>query len=312
MSFEGASDIKPSEGSTEVQEKQGDAGQLPNEIGGKNDAEKLPGEIGGENDAGQLPNEIGGENDVQENTELKTENMEAKSTKGLEGTNETDDNGNIYVKDGQLQPNITYELNGSIYTTDDKGRIVCCESKPQRSQENSRDNDAQRQAGGTDRRPDDQGGHIVARDLNGDGGSGNLVAMDSRINQSDYKRMENDIKTTLDEGKEVTVKTEITYSDNSERPDRITTTVTVDGKTTIYKYDNNLEDSLMNDIPVSGKKDVQSGLNDTGGKISSIKEEYDEKGNLVKTSVCITYTDADGNNKRIKVIVDNVKGGINE
>ena len=34
-----------------------------------------------------------------------------------------------------------------------------------------------------DRRPSDQGGHIVGRDLNGDGGAGNLVAMDYRINQ---------------------------------------------------------------------------------------------------------------------------------
>ena len=53
--------------------------------------------------------------------------------------------------------------------------------KPYLSPENLRDNDAQTQAGGMDRKPGDQGGHIIGRDLNGDGGAGNLVAMDSRI-----------------------------------------------------------------------------------------------------------------------------------
>ena len=129
-----------------------------------------------------------------------------------EVTYKTDDNGNVYSIDGKLQPNTTYELNGNIYTTDENGRIIRCEAKPVRSPENPRDNEAQRQAGGEDRRPNDQGGHIVGRDMNGDGGIGNLVAMDSKINQSDYKRMENDIKTALDEGKEVTTKTEMTYS----------------------------------------------------------------------------------------------------
>ena len=117
----------------------------------------------------------------------------------------TDDNGDIYCIDGKLQPNATYELNGNIYTTDDNERIISCEARPIRSPENPRENEAQLQAGGADRRPNDQGGHIVGRDMNGDSGIGNLVAMDSKINQSDYKRMENDIKSTLDEGKDVLI-----------------------------------------------------------------------------------------------------------
>lgn len=216
-----------------------------------------------------------------------------------------DDNGNIFSTDGKLKPNDTYELNGNIYTTDDKGRIISCEAKPVRSPENPRDNEAQRQAGGDDRRPDDQGGHIVGRDMNGDGGIGNLVAMDSKINQSDYKRMENDIKTALDEGKEVTTKTEITYSGDSERPDKITVTVTADGKDTVYKFDNNLDGSLRNDVPENGKETVQDRLDETGGEVSSIKEEYDEDGNLVETTVYITYKGEDGTNYRTSVVIEN-------
>jgi len=224
---------------------------------------------------------------------------------------ETDDKGNIYVKDGKLTPNTTYKLNDSVYTTDDKGRIVLCISNPKRSPENSRDNDAQRETGGKDRQPDDQGGHIVGRDLNGYGGDGNLVAMNSKINQSDYKKMENDIKDALDEGKDVTTKTEITYDGDSERPDKITVTVTIDGKDTVYKFDNNIDGSLMDDIPENGKGLVESVLDENGGEVSSIKEEYDEDGNLKQTTVNITYTGEDGSTYRTKVVIDNKTGGEN-
>lgn len=216
-----------------------------------------------------------------------------------------DSNGSLYRVGDQLLPNSTYELNGNIYTTDEIGRIISCEAKPVRSPENPRDNEAQRQAGGKDRRPNDQGGHIVGRDMNGDGGLGNLVAMDSKINQSDYKRMENDIKAALDEGKEVTTKTEMTYSGDSERPDKITVTVTTDGKDTVYEFDNNLDGSLDNEI--SEKSPSAKAIIDEhpGAHVSSVKREYDENGNLIKTTAYITWTDEDGNNRRSPIIVPN-------
>ena len=217
----------------------------------------------------------------------------------------TDDNGNIYSIDKKLKPDTTYKLNGNIYITDENGRIIICYAKPVRSPENPRDNEAQRQAGGEYRRSNDQGGHIVSRDMNGDGGIGNLVAMDSKINQSDYKRMENDIKSILDEGKEVTTKIKMTYSGDSERPDKITATVTADGKETVYKFDNNLDGSLRDEIQENGREIVQNRLNETGGEISSIKEEYDENGNLVETTVYITYNGEDGTNYRTSVVIEN-------
>lgn len=240
--------------------------------------------------------------------EYKTEDGELlpNNTFVLDGiTYKTDDNGEIYCVDGKLKPNTTYELNGNVYTTDEKGRIIRCEAKPTSSPENPRDNDAQRKAGYEDRKPNDQGGHIIGRDMNGDGGIGNLIAMDSKINQSDYKRMENDIKAALADGKEVTTKTEITYSDDSDRPDKITVTTTVDGKKTVYKFDNNIDGSLRNEVPENGKEVVKSRLEETGGEISSIKEEYDENGNLVQTTVYITYKGEDGNNYRTSVVIEN-------
>lgn len=251
-----------------------------------------------------IPDELCDDNGNQYHT--KDRGLITNNTYVLnEVTHKTDDNGNVYSIDGKLQSSTTYELNGNVYTTDENGRIISCEAKPVRSPENPRDNEAQRQAGGENRRPNDQGGHIVGRDMNGDGGIGNLVAMDSKINQSDYKHMENNIKSALDEGKEVTTKTEMTYSGDSERPDKITVTVTNDGKDTVYKFDNNLDGSLRDGVPENGKETVQDRLDETDGEISSIKEEYDETSNLVETTVYITYKDKTGINYRTSVIIEN-------
>lgn len=236
------------------------------------------------------------------------------NTYELSGTvYKTDDCGEIYSSDGKLYPNDTYELNGNVYETDENGRIIVVQAEPTLAPENPRDNDAQKNAGGKDRQEGDQGGHIVGRDMGGDGGEGNLVAMDSKINQSDYKRMENDIKRALTDEKDVAMYTEISYSGDSERPDIIEVSVTVDGKEIVYKYDNNLNGALRARIEQTGGKDAteatQSVLDETDGEVSSIKEEYDEDGSLVKVTVNITYISEDGKTQRTKVVIDNPRGG---
>lgn len=236
---------------------------------------------------------------------------------GAEGdeTNNTklDDNGKPYMVNGELLPNNTYELNGNVYETDDQGRIITCNGIPQIMPENPRDNKAQQESGGEDRRDGDQGGHIIGRDMGGDSGAGNLVPMDGRLNQSDFKRMENEIKKALADGKDVTTKTDFTYSGDSKRPDKITVTVTIDGKVTVYTFDNNLDGSLMEKVAETCSEtdveNVQSVLDETGGEVSSIKEEYDSDGNLVKTTVTITYSGEDGKTYRTTVVIDHTGGG---
>lgn len=230
--------------------------------------------------------------------------IDLSSIGSCESITKTDDTGTIYFSNGTLEAGTTYELNGNTYTTDAHGRIIYCEATPERSPENPRDVNAQLHAGGEDRRPSDQGGHIVGRDLNGDGGVGNLVAMDSRINQSDYKRMENDIKNSLDDGKDVSLTADIYYPDDLKRPDIITITTTTDGVKTIYKFDNNLDGRLTNEVPENGKDVVNEEICSTNGVISSFKEEYDKSGNLSETTVNITYTDDNGMNYRTKVYID--------
>lgn len=238
------------------------------------------------------------------------------NTYKIDGTvYKTDDGGDIYSADGKLYPNDTYELNGNAYTTDENGRIVVVHAKPTLTPENARDGDAQKNAGGNDRRKGDHGGHIVGCDMGGDGGEGNLVAMDSKINQSDYKRMENDIKRTLADGKDVTTHTEISYSGDSERPDIVKVTVTKNGKETVYTFDNDIDGALRERVNEVGGKDaaetVQSKLDETGGEISSIKEEFDENGKLIKVTANVTYTEENGKAQRTKVVIDNPVGGDN-
>lgn len=215
-----------------------------------------------------------------------------------------DDNGNVYLENGKRLPNFEYVLNGNIYKTDEMGRITNVYAKPQLTPENTRDLSAQRDAGGEYRREGDAGGHIVGRDLGGDDGLGNIVAMDSRINGSDYKKKENNEKAALKDGKDVTTNTKLYYSGESERPDRIDATVTIDGNKTVYKFDNNIDGSLMSEVPEFGKKDVQNSLDTFGGNISSIKEEYNSNGELEKTTVTVTYTDENGKNQRDYVTID--------
>lgn len=231
----------------------------------------------------------------------------------LEGkTYKTDDNGNVYMVNNKRLPNTKYDLNGNNYTTDENCRIVNCKATPHRTPENLRDNDAQKRAGGEDRHDNDQGGHIVSRDLGGDSGDGNLVAMDSRINQSDYKRMENTIKGALDNGKAVTTETDFTYSGDSNRPDKIKVTETVDHRDTVYIFDNNLDGSLIDEVPEDGKEAVLDELSETGGVISSEKKEYDENETLISTTVTITYIGEDGANHRTEVVIDHTQGDANQ
>lgn len=223
-----------------------------------------------------------------------------------------DDTGKVYMEEVKLLPQMTYVLNGNIYKTDEKGRIISCDFVPKHTPENTRDNDAQGSAGGIDRKSGDQGGHIVGRDLGGDGGLGNLVSMDSRINQSDYKKMENDIKNRCDSGENVAVNVKLEYSAASERPDKIIATVTSDTKNIVYTFDNNLDGSLIEKLKKTCEKSdietVKSVLNDTNGQISSIKEEYNLEGTLEKTSISITYIGEDGKNYRRPVVINNGGG----
>lgn len=98
--------------------------------------------------------------------------------------------------------NVSYERNGYQYEKDRNGNIV--EAKGElRLEESVRNKTAQRLAGGENRLPTDDGGHLVANRFGGSGELDNLVAMDRTLNRGEWKVMENSWERALVEGNDV-------------------------------------------------------------------------------------------------------------
>lgn len=147
-----------------------------------------------------------------------------------------DDNGKPYMKNGELLPNTSYELNGNKYETDSEGRKIRIEATAEinntpRPSLNSRKVEGLEHG--------DDKGHIIAHVLGGSDTEGNLVAMDAKLNRGEYKSMELSAKRALEDGKEVKMTVEIEYEGDSKRPKSFTVTLEIDGEFTVKKFLNN-------------------------------------------------------------------------
>lgn len=217
-----------------------------------------------------------------------------------------DNNGDIYAINGDLMANSKYELNGVSYMTDELGRPIYIEaSNLQISPDNIRDSSAQRYVGGIDRRPTDHGGHLISREFGGDSGIGNLVAMDSRINQSDYRQMENFVGNLIENDTLKSHKIDINYSGLSNRPDSIFVEIQCENNELFqYKFNNNMDQSFKGLVSDNAKEMVNTIFEDKqDGLISSIRNHYDSSGNLSDEQYNITYND-EGITKRTMVKVN--------
>lgn len=194
-----------------------------------------------------------------------------------------------------LDPDIEYTRNDNTYKTDEEGRIIDCDSKPQYTEDGHRNTKEQKEAGGEDRQEDDDGGHIVARVLGGSEGEENLVPMRRTVNRGDYKRMENEISKALQEGKDVQLHVELEYEDDSKRPSKMRAEYTIDHKTVVCEFDNvqdstDLLDSLKNKISDEDYDRLSNTIRDMREdgcevSITSVKVEYDENGQTSKVTV---------------------------
>ncbi|MDU4961561.1 MAG: hemagglutinin repeat-containing protein [Sporomusaceae bacterium] len=141
--------------------------------------------------------------------------------------------GDQYAKVGNrkvLKPDVEYvDSNGYKFTTDGNGRISSAEAKLELGKAD-RNPYAQRTVGGEDRLLTDDGGHLIASIFKGSGEIDNLVPMNSTLNRSEYKSLENTWKKALEEGKIVNVKIEPIYQGNSLRPAKFKVDYTIDGK----------------------------------------------------------------------------------
>ncbi len=127
----------------------------------------------------------------------------------------------------QLKENIIYESKGYYYQTDELGRIKAAQGEL-RLEDGVRNKGDQLKAGGDDRLPSDHGGHLIARIFGGSGELDNLVAMDAIVNNSRYRKIENQWKKALQEGKEVNVTIDIVYDGANKRPKKFNVKFVID------------------------------------------------------------------------------------
>lgn len=140
-------------------------------------------------------------------------------------------------------PNTHYNVDDRFqYTTDDQRRVGHAEMTYDHGAEpGDRNGHQQRIAGGPDRLPGDQGGHIFGTQFGGPGEAINITAMRDTLNQvgaRDYYNLEMQWRQLAEQG-QVQVKVDIAYPGDSMRPESYTVETYVDGKlNSTYHFDN--------------------------------------------------------------------------
>lgn len=246
---------------------------------------------------------------TEEETPAKAE------TDGVENdTIEKDDNGNDYMKNGELLPNNEYTINeNNTYKTDEQSRITSYDSKPKYTTEGSRDLTEQKEIGGDERKSDDDGGHLVAKVLGGSEGKENLVPMRKTVNRGDYKKMENEIAAACKENKDVSLHGVVEYNGDSQRPSIIRTEYQIDSKKIVSQFDNKENSTELLDILKDkiGEQDYNNlcdeieDMKSDGCEVSitSVKTEYDTNG--AETKVTVGMLDESTSEKTYKIYYPN-------
>lgn len=151
-----------------------------------------------------------------------------------------DDNGNVFRIGNELLPNNTYEKNGYKYETDKRSRIITAEGVLQQKNHEGRRliEDSMNDIGKGDQKPTDDRGHLIGDWFNGSPGLENLVPQDAVVNRGEVKALESSLANEVKKDKEVYLKVEPHYSDNTRRPDSFTYTYTIDGETSVKIFRN--------------------------------------------------------------------------
>ncbi len=141
----------------------------------------------------------------------------------------------------ELEPSKIYKVNDYSYFTDETGRVnkVSGELKLE-----AKDRNIYQQRKSVEIKDgikgEDQGGHIIARIFNGPGEQINYVPQTAKLNNGEWKSMENSWKKSLSEGKKIEVDIQIIYdSDKStKRPLGFFVEYKIDGieQSPIYHY----------------------------------------------------------------------------
>lgn len=119
--------------------------------------------------------------------------------------------------------------NGYKYDLDDKGRVLKVGGNLKLNKSQARNQNAQRNAGGKDRLPDDQGGHFIGRRFEGPKDEVNHFAQNGNFNNSSYRKLENSWERMLKDKKDVRIEITPKYTGDSLRPDTLKVKQWIDG-----------------------------------------------------------------------------------
>ena len=127
------------------------------------------------------------------------------------------------------EPNTRYIVDGNkIYDTDHLGRVVRVEATLKLDTLDR--NTYQQLKAGKQGIDGDEGGHLIASILNGSGEKINLLPMNSNLNRSLWKKLENGWAKSLQEGKTVKVKIEPVYQGTDIRPESFDVLYSIDNR----------------------------------------------------------------------------------
>ena len=137
----------------------------------------------------------------------------------------------------QRIPNGAAQAKGYDYRFDELGRVSNTRGELT-LKDGTRNPGAQRDAGGADRLPSDDGGHIVGNRFYPPTEEFNLFAQDRSFNRGVYNQLEKEWAGALGQGKSVKVEWQFKYSGSSVRPDRLTVTYYIDGQRFVRPFSN--------------------------------------------------------------------------
>ena len=123
----------------------------------------------------------------------------------------------------------TIRSHGYSFDMDKAGRTRRASGDLHLSPAQARSRSAQAAAGGSHRKPADDGGHYIAARFDGPTEKFNHFAQDRNFNRGAYRKIENDWAKDLAHGRKVFVRITPGYSGGSHRPDTILVFWTVDG-----------------------------------------------------------------------------------
>jgi hypothetical protein len=135
------------------------------------------------------------------------------------------------------------EANGHVWTVDEAGATREINGTIDLSVTARRSRRAQRQAGGSDRRTSDDGGHYVARRFGGSPTTFNHFAQDSNFNRGRWRMLEEEWARDSRAGKRIEYRMVPVFEDSSRRPSYINVWWWVDGMEKSLRFPNEPQES---------------------------------------------------------------------